>query len=167
MPCPDVVRSVLFLTLAACAASAPPPPSPSPPPSLSPPPPPPLAAISDPACELLQLPSPRGTLSIPDATFAPASAVVVRAVCSCTRSGQSTHLTATFAPSEGTAVAHAGDPAIDACLQNTPIDHYPTFDLGSDCIDCGPKRFGIFRDSPPPPPPPSTKLTYSIVFVHP
>ncbi len=166
------MRMILFLFACACSPSpslSPSPPlSPSPLPLPSPPPSPSRVALSDPACDALALPSPHGTLTIPDAVFAPASASVVRAVCSCTRSGEATHLTATFSTSEGTVIVHAGTPSIDACLQNTIISHYRPFDLGSDCVDCGPHRFGLFHgEMHEVPAKPSSSFTYAVVFAHP
>jgi len=163
-----LARTLVLTTLAACA-DAPTSPAVVAVPATLPSPPPiqPRVAVDDPACDAMRIPSPHGLLNIPDSVFWPAAAPMIHAVCTCTRHGESTHVSATFTPREGTVVAHAGMPDIDACLQNATISHYPPFELGSDCIDCGPRRYGIFRGEPPPEPPPSTSLTYSFEFVHP
>lgn len=93
---------------------------------------------------------------------------VIRAACACTRAGESTHLNAKFEPALGTVTVHAGDDGpIDACMQNTPIGRYAPFEFGSDCIDCGPRRFGIFRGTPPPMPPPQASVVINIPFTRP
>jgi len=124
-------------------------------------------SIDDPACDDMRLPAPHGTLFLPDALFAPAAAPLLRVVCGCTRAGESTTVTARFTPSEGTVVARADAPDADACLHNTSIGRYPPFDLGSDCIGCGPKRYPIFHGAPSEPPAPPGAFTYSFRFVHP
>ena len=77
-----------------------------------------------------------------------ALAPVVRAARSCTRSGDPVHITARIVPEAGivTAVVHDDEPA-EACLQQALDGRFAPFELGSDCIDCGPKRLG----SPRPP----------------
>jgi hypothetical protein len=103
------------------------------------------------------MPPPDGPGALSLDAFTRIAAPVVRAVCSCTRSGESTHLSATFSPEEGTVVAHSGTPSIDDCVQETMglsgVGHYPAIEYASDCVGCEPDKHAT--------------LTYMIVFVHP
>ncbi len=98
-----------------------------------------------------------------------ALAPVVHAACSCTRSGDRLHVTShiTFDAGMVSAVA-PDDAAVDACLQKTLEGHFaPAFAIGSDCIDCGPKRYPVFRGSTSPAAPsPRTRVVYPFTLVH-
>ena len=113
--------------------------------------------MEDPACDAIRLPPPGGMGALPLATFTKLAAPAVHAACSCTRSGESTHLSMTFSPTEGTVVASAGMPNIDACVHAaigpSGVGHYPPIEYASDCVGCEPDA--------------RATLTYFILFVHP
>jgi hypothetical protein len=162
------VRGALLLVVASCAAGPKPATVRLPEaPVAAPTPPAPARAVTDEACEAVKLPPMGGVVVLDRATFGRAMAPVVHAVCACTRPGDAVRVVATLTPEEGAVVARVPDaPAADRCVQNTINGRYPAFTVGSDCIDCGPRRYGVFRGSPPPEPPPATKLVYSFRFVH-
>ena len=81
-------------------------------------------------------------------------APVLAALCACTEPGSEHAIVIDFEPGRGRAAAHdgGGDGAVDDCLGARLGDGvYPAFELGSDCIDCGPKRYGVFGGPPPEP----------------
>jgi len=130
-----------------------------------------VAPIEDPECEKVTFPSAGASvLIIPGATMTRALKPVLHAACSCTRSGEQLRLTALITPEAGvvSAIAHDNDPA-NACIQHALVGRFaPPFGLGSDCIDCGPKRFPVFHERRPasPPEPVHSKITYPFTLVH-
>jgi hypothetical protein len=160
---------VLFAALASCApkavVAARPPGMAAPQPAVAA-----VIPIADPDCEKVLFPSVGASVVfIPGETMTRALMPVVRAACACTRPGDRLRLTATI-HSAGivTAVAHDDD-RTDACIQQVIDGHFaPGLELGSDCIDCGSKRYPIFRGatrSSPPGPEPS-RITYPFTLVH-
>jgi hypothetical protein len=128
----------------------------------------PITPIDAPDCEAVRFPSAGASVvTIPGETMTRALMPVVHAACACTRSGERVRLTAVITPEAGlvTAVAH-DNAAADACVQRTLVGHFaPPFALGTDCIDCGPKRYAIFHGAPAPAPPKpaASRITYTLV----
>jgi hypothetical protein len=94
-------------------------------------------------------------VAIPPETSARMMAPVLRALCACTKPGSKHSVVIDFEPGRGHATAQSGadDVALDRCLEPRLGDNvYPAFELGSDCIDCGPKRYGVFGGPAPEPP---------------
>lgn len=94
---------------------------------------------------------------------------VVRAACACSRSGDRVRLTAVIVPEAGAVTAVAEGEAVNACIQRTIDGRFdPPFEIGTDCIECGPKRFPIFRGSAAPRPtkPEPSRVTYPFTLVH-
>jgi len=80
---------------------------------------------------------------------------VIKALCACTRPGSHFSLIVDMELSLGKVTAHTSDEnlEIDACLAaRLGPNLYPPLEIGSDCIDCGPRRYGVFGGPPPPPP---------------
>ncbi|HQY64233.1 MAG: hypothetical protein IPF92_22470 [Myxococcales bacterium] len=134
--------------------------------------PPAVAAIEpleDLACERVTFPAAGASvLIVPGPTMTRALLPVVRAACSCTRPGQRLHLTAVILPEAGVVRASAhDDEALDRCLQATLEGRFaPPFEIGSDCIGCGPKRFPGLRGSAPPAPLEPSRITFPFTLVH-
>lgn len=86
-------------------------------------------------------------VTIPPETASQMMAPVLAALCACTKPGSEHSIVIDFEPGRGRAVAHDsfGDAALDRCLEPRLGDQaYAAFELGSDCIDCGPRRYGVF-----------------------
>jgi len=125
-----------------------------------------VVPVEDRACGNVALPPIRSVIVVPAAFVERALAPVVHAACSCSRRGETLRLSALIVPEAGVVTAHAvDDEAADACVQLTLDGRFEAFELKSDCIDCGPKRFAVFHGSPPPPPPRS-RITYPLTLVH-
>lgn len=104
------------------------------------------------ACPLRWEPREVGSvLRIPAGVMARAMDRVVLAACRCVRPGEAAHIVADIDFTEGRAVASANDaPEIARCLDDIPVLFEPWKVEGlSDCIGCGPRRFGVLRGSPP------------------
>ncbi len=94
-------------------------------------------------------------ITIPPETSSRMMMPVLAALCACTDPGSQHSIVVDFEPERGRASAHEnhGNPALDRCLEPLLGDGlYPAFEIGSDCIDCGPKRYGVFGGPPPEPP---------------
>jgi hypothetical protein len=129
-----------------------------------------IEPLEDPTCEKVTFPAAGASvLIIPAATMTRALLPVVRAACSCTRPGERLRLTAVIRPEAGVVHATAeDDAAADRCVQATLEGHFaPPFEIGSDCIDCGPKRFPGLRGSTPPAPREPSRITIPFTLVHP
>lgn len=155
-------------TLTGCAAT----PAPLPPqepdplqdglPLLVPPAPPPIQHVAaGPAiapklrCDRLQIDVPQNmrdpfgavVAQAMPAAMAPAAA----AICACAR-GPEAHLLFLLTPDRGALAIRSGDrdERVDACLAaHLPEAAFPRFHFGTDCIHCGPQRFGLFPGNPP------------------
>jgi hypothetical protein len=157
--------SGLLLSVTACAGGASSPASAEVEVEVAPAPPrpaearPPIAATSEPpgACSLSWTPRTIGAsvVTIPPETSSSMMAPVLAALCACTKRGRQHSIVIDFEPGRGRATARDGDgdADLDRCLEPRLGDElYPPFEIGSDCIDCGPKRYGVFGGPPPPPP---------------
>ena len=123
-----------------------------------------VTPIRDRDCEDVKFPSAGGSvLVIPGPTMTRALAPVVRAACACTRSGDQVRISAVLVPEAGTVTANVhDDDAVDTCIRGEIDGRFEPFEVGTDCIDCGPKRY-----SKGPPEPPRSRVTYPFTFVHP
>jgi len=131
----------------------------------------PATPADDPTCASLDIPELHAAvIVIPRPVWVAAMTPVLRAACACTRSGDHVRMVATLAPELGTAELVApGSEATSACLTAAAV-RFPAFDVGSDCIHCGPRRFGVFNGSrppAPPAPPPSSTIAYPFTLLHP
>jgi hypothetical protein len=111
----------------------------------------------------------QGSLALPErlvrATLAPAYA----ALCACLDSGTTTNVRITLRPAVGTSRAEVGDPTLQHCVaRELGEKKFSPFVIGGDCIDCGPKRYGVFRGSAPlPTKPPATTIVLGLAFTRP
>ncbi len=128
----------------------------------------PVAPQEDPSCANLAVPDLHpSVIVIPRPVWVAAMTPALHAACACTRSGDAVRFVATVAPEEGTAhVIAPENEATTRCVQILDL-RFPPFTVGSDCIDCGPRWYGVFHGSGPRPPPPSSIITYPFVFAHP
>jgi len=123
--------------------------------------------VTDLECERVAFPPIRSVIMIPSEVLTRAMAPAVHAACSCTQAGTETRVVATMRPELGSVAAHApDDEGIDQCMQRVGFAPYTPFQVGSDCIDCGARRYGVFPGSSPPPPP-GAIITYPFRLVHP
>ena len=86
------------------------------------------------------------------AAMQPPMASALRAVCACTLPGEVTKVYADIDFAAGTVTVRApNEPVVDGCLRELK----PTFPAnaaavaGPDCIDCGPKHYGVLPGSQP------------------
>lgn len=85
------------------------------------------------------------------AAMQPPMASALRAVCACTLPGEVTKVYADIDFAVGTVDVRApSEPVVDGCLRELN----PTFPAnaavaGPDCIDCGPKHYGVLPGSQP------------------
>lgn len=104
---------------------------------------------------------------IPGKMMALAMNPVMQALCACSNPGEYATIVARIDYGSGTVKLEAPDnPAINECVQSVPVSFVPPppSDLpGSDCINCGPRYYGVFADSPPPPKEPALQLIYSLL----
>jgi hypothetical protein len=118
---------------------------------------PPTAPLDAEACRSLQIVpamAPRGVLGpeVVERAFSGAAAALREAVCACPPRTDEAWIMVTTTPDRGeiTARSRDSDPPIDACLAaRLRSVALPRWHLGSDCVRCGPKRFGVLLDSPP------------------
>lgn len=104
---------------------------------------------------------------IPAKASALMMAPAVSALCACTQAGSHHAVTIELEPSLGSVAARSNDDdlALDACLAaRLGPNLYPPTEITSDCIDCGPRRYGVFGGPPPPPPPRNarTRIPFSV-----
>ena len=84
--------------------------------------------------------------------FSGAAPALREAVCACPPRQDEAWLLVTSTPDRGAITARGREPdaPIDACLAARLRGvTLPRWHLGSDCIGCGPRRFGVLRGSPP------------------
>lgn len=108
------------------------------------------------SCDLTWAPREVGSVvKIPAPTMTSAMVPVIEAVCACTAPGERVTIVARLRFAQGRAVVSAPDSEmIDQCLSHTNPSFPPSMmDMGSDCIDCGPRQYGVLRGSNPTPPP--------------
>lgn len=105
---------------------------------------------------------------IPGSIMALAMDPVMNALCACTNPGEYATIVARIDFNNGHVETRAPEsPAINACLEtlNVTFPPPPPNDLpASDCINCGPRYYGVFVDSPPPPKAEGLRLVYSFAL---
>lgn len=75
---------------------------------------------------------------------------VVDAACRCVRPGEAVAVVADIDFFAGRVAASSSDVVVGRCLADVDMTFEPYREGGTgDCIDCGPRRFGVFRGSPP------------------
>ncbi len=106
-------------------------------------------------------------IRIAGATMALAMNPAMSALCACSKPGEYATIVARIDFGRGTVNLGAPDSApINECLETLHVtfEPPPQSDLpGSDCINCGPRYYGVFPDSPPPPKETGLKLMYSFL----
>jgi hypothetical protein len=104
------------------------------------------------ACPLGWTPRAVGSvLRIPAEVMARPMSSVVAAACRCVRPGEDARVVAQIDVTAGQVVADAPDaPDVARCLEQITLPAFEPWSAGgaSDCIDCGPRRYGVFRGSP-------------------
>lgn len=123
----------------------------------------------DPSCPLFFPPRDVGSVvRIPATMFSLAMDPVMQTLCSCTRPGEFGTIVARINYGDGTVDVDAPEsPAVEECLRDSKITFVPPppDDVPpSDCINCGPRYYGVFVDSPPPPPKEGLRLVYSFLL---
>jgi hypothetical protein len=106
------------------------------------------------ACPLQWPPREVGSVvRIPAHMMARAMAPVIEALCECTRPGEYADVMAKLDFAAGRAtVTTPANAAIDGCVQTVQGSFEPfpeAQESWSDCIGCGPRRYGVFRGSLP------------------
>jgi hypothetical protein len=90
---------------------------------------------------------------------------VVNALCSCTKPGEYATIVARIDYDKGQVQVRAPEsPIIDGCLEMLNVTFAPvppSEGPTSDCVNCGPRYYGVFVDSPAPPKPAGIRLIYS------
>jgi hypothetical protein len=122
------------------------------------------------ACPLSFPPRDVGSVvRIPANMMSKAMDPVMHAVCACTKPGEYSTVVAEIDLGRGSAHVRARESStIHECLETLHVtfDPIPESELpGSDCINCGPRYYGVFVDSPPPPKKdPDVRLIYSFLL---
>jgi len=105
---------------------------------------------------------------IPAAMMSIAMDPVMGALCACTKPGEYATITARIDLDKGQVQVRAPEsPIIDGCLETLHVTFNPPLQSElpeSDCINCGPRYYGVFVDSPPPPKPAGIRLLYSFAL---
>lgn len=162
--------AIVFPLVAACASASTPTTSEHPAASASasaPPSAPHYSPVDIDACVAgVHVPAARGTLDIPPSVLESALRPTMRALCTCVPGAREVDFTATLVPDEGRTLRVTTDADLQACVDGAlGAERFPAFALGSDCIDCGPKHYGVFGGTPPPKEP--SKLTIALRFRRP
>lgn len=121
------------------------------------------------ACPLFFPPHEVGSVvRIPGAMMSTAMDPVMNALCSCTNPGEHAVIVAQIDFGKGRAEVKAPKSSqINECLEMLHVSFSPTPESdvpASDCIDCGPRYYGVFVDSPPPPKRTGLRLMYSFLL---
>jgi hypothetical protein len=115
----------------------------------------------------LPIPSVQGSLALPPALVRSSLEPSYVALCACMDPGASSSVHITVKPDDGSSLVAVDDPALQSCVDAELGDgRFPPFHVGSDCIDCGPKHYGVFSGSAPPKPP-SSSVTFALAFTRP
>lgn len=126
----------------------------------------PRAPIADPACEQVDLPPFPGVVVLARGQLAAALAPAIHAACVCSRPGERVHVDVVILPEAGRAIATApDDEPTNACMQQASNGAFTPFEIGSDCIDCGPKAYGILRGAARARPR-TSRIHYPLTFLH-
>jgi len=120
-------------------------------------------------CPLFFPPHEVGTVvRIPASLMSKAMDPVMYALCACTNPGEYSAIVAQIDFGRGSIHLRAPESSkINECLETLHVtfDPIPESDLpASDCINCGPKYYGVFVDSPPPPKQSGLRLMYSFLL---
>lgn len=107
-------------------------------------------------------------LRIPAVMMSTAMDPVMNALCSCTTPGEYAVIVTQINFGTGMAQLKAPEsPLINECLEmlHVTFSPIPESDMpASDCINCGPRYYGVFADSPPPPKQSGLRLMYSFLL---
>lgn len=106
---------------------------------------------------------------IPASMMSKAMDPVMDALCACTKPGEYSAIVAQIDFGHGNVQIRAPESStIHECLETLHVtfEPIPDSDLpSSDCINCGPRYYGVFADSPPPPPKEAgLRLMYSFLL---
>ena len=120
-------------------------------------------------CPLNYVPKDIGNvLVIPGAWMARAMKPTLAAVCACTVDGDQVSIVTVIDFAAGNVeISAPEDEAIDRCVAGLPgtFEPIPESELpGSDCIDCGPRRYGVFPSGEPAEPKPKGGLKVRYPF---
>jgi hypothetical protein len=92
---------------------------------------------------------------------------VMHALCACTKAGEYATIVAEIDFGRGRVQVRAPESStVHQCLETLHVtfDPVPESDVPtSDCINCGPRYYGVFGNSPPPPQEPGIRLLYSFL----
>ncbi len=107
-------------------------------------------------------------LRIPATMMSTAMDPVMNALCSCTKPGEYAVIVTQIDFGRGRAELKAPESStINECLETLHVSFSPPPESdvpSSDCIDCGPRYYGVFADSPPPPNRSGLRLVYSFLL---
>lgn len=121
------------------------------------------------SCPLVYPPREVGSvIRIPAVMMSLAMEPVIGALCACTKPGEYATIVARIDFDKGQVQVRSLESSIiNGCLEtlNVTFAPPPPNELpGSDCINCGPRHYGVFVDSPAPPKPEGIRLTYSFAL---
>ncbi len=115
----------------------------------------------------MSVPSVQGTIALPAPLVRSFLEPSYVALCACMEPGATAAIQVTAHPDDGTSHVTVADPALQSCVDAELGDgRFAPFHLGSDCIDCGPKYYGVLPGSSPPKPP-SASVTLALSFARP
>ena len=116
----------------------------------------------------MSVPAVQSSLALPAPLVRASLAPSYVALCACMDPGASAAVRVTVQPEAGTSSVTVDDAPLQACVdRELGAGRFPPFALGSDCIDCGPKSYGVLAGSAPPPKPPSSAIMFSLAFARP
>lgn len=106
------------------------------------------------------------TVAALDQIMASAEGPLSVALCGCLRPNASADVRVTVSPELGSVEATTGSANVDACLARALADRrFVAWELGSDCIGCGPARVTWFPHlAVTPAPPPPSRVVFPVRF---
>lgn len=114
------------------------------------------------------VPESRGVLALPKPLMQASLRPAYRALCACLPHGAAVDVRVRLTPEEGRSEAEVDDPALASCVRREMgSGTIPAFELGSDCIDCGPRHFDAWHGTHAPAKKPSSTLSLALRFVRP
>jgi hypothetical protein len=126
------------------------------------------AAEVDACAADMGVPESRGVLALPKTLMQSSLRPTYRALCACLPHGGEVGVRVRLTPEEGRSEAEVDEPALASCVRREMgAGTIPAFELGSDCIDCGPRHFDAWHGAQAPAKKPSSTLTLALRFVRP
>jgi len=126
------------------------------------------AAEVDACAADVSVPESRGVLALPETLMRASLRPAYRALCACLHHGAAVDVRVRLTPEEGRSEVEVDEPALALCVRREMGEgRIPAFELGSDCIDCGPRHFDAWHGAHAPAKKPSSTLTLALRFLRP